>query len=67
MATAIAQKSHTALTLSAFSLIVAINIHFSFTQFLKEIFLDVVLKANYVSSNLKVIGKFIPSTGPYIW
>ena len=46
----------------SFSLIVTINIQFNFTQFLKEIFLNVVLIAIYVGSGLKVIGEFIPST-----
>ena len=48
----------------SFSLIVTINIQFNFTQFLKEIFLNVVLIAIYVGSGLKVIGEFIPSTRP---
>ena len=55
-----------ALTLSVFSLNVTINIRFSFTQFLKEVFLNVALKAMCAGGGLKFIGEFIPRTRPYI-
>ena len=55
-----------ALTLSVFSLNVTINIRFSFTQFLKEVFLNVALKAMCAGGGLKFIGEFIPSTKLYI-
>ena len=44
-----------------FSSSTTLDIHFSFTWFIKEVFLNVMLKAIYSGSSLKFIGKFVPT------
>ena len=39
---------------------------FSYTYFLKGVFINVVLNAIYSGNGLKVIGEFIPNTRPYV-
>ena len=44
-----------------FSSSTTLDIHFSFAWFIKEVFLNVMLKAVYSGSSLKFIGKFVPT------